>query len=561
MPAKGSQQDFWVGYQQNDTYHLTKATLLTTTAHADFYLEEGLAASSDAVTQTAAEFERVVYPVDTAYFGALDRPGLNGDSRVTVLVALLRRVDGYYSSFDQYPRTAYPYSNERHIIYLSSGAAAFGTPAFTALLAHEFQHLLHGLHKPALDNWISEGSSELAMKMVGAGMGGHEASFLADPDVQLTAWAGVQSPAGPHYGAAYLFLRYFADRFGQDALPALAALPGRGSDLFDNYLGSIGARRLRFDDIFLDWVVANYLNDPGLENGRYGYTNSTLRTHNVRALSVERPVQDSVSQFGARYYSLPQVDEPLILDFAGAATTRLLPTTARSGRYYWWGNRGDVVNSKLTVPVDLRGVGRATLRFWTWYEIERSFDYVYLVGSKDGGRSWLNLGGKFTSALNPTGNNLGQGWTGISGGGPEPIWVQEEVDLSPLSGQEVLLRFEYVTDDGYNGAGFALDDLQVPEVGFLEDGEGEGVWGSEGFLRTDGVVLQQYALRLVREGAEKSVVEVQVDENQHARLLIPAGRVEGERLTLVVAALAPLTTERAPMRISLRVVSPAEPAS
>lgn len=166
QPAVGEQEDFWIGYQQADAYRRTRATLVTMTDHAYYYLEDGLGATPGAMEQTARDFERRVYPSLTRYFGPLDRPGPNGDVHLTVLVARLQGVNGYWSDFDQHPRSAHPYSNERHIIYLNGATATVGTPAFTALVAHEFQHLLRGIRKQAVDNWINEGSSEMAMRLV-----------------------------------------------------------------------------------------------------------------------------------------------------------------------------------------------------------------------------------------------------------------------------------------------------------------------------------------------------------------------------------------------------------
>ena len=34
-----------------------------------------------------------------------------------------------------------------------------------------------------------------------------------------------------------------------------------------------------------------------------------------------------------------------------------------------------------------------------------------------------------------------------------PKWVEEQVDLTPYAGKQILLRFENVTDDAVNGPG------------------------------------------------------------------------------------------------------------
>jgi hypothetical protein len=58
--------------------------------------------------------------------------------------------------------------------------------------------------------------------------------------------------------------------------------------------------------------------------------------------------------------------------------------------------------------------------------------------------------------------------------------VKETIDLTSFAGQRVLLRFEYVTDGGLNTSGWAIDDVAVPELGWLDDAESEET-GRPGF--------------------------------------------------------------------------------
>ena len=106
--------------------------------------------------------------------------------------------------------------------------------------------------------------------------------------------------------------------------------------------------------------------------------------------------------------------------------------------------------------------------------------------STDGGKTWQLLRGLYTTPQNPNGNNLGWGYTGISGK-PELLqkdrakWVREIVNLSPYAGQEVLLRFEYITDDAVSHPGLFIDDISIPEIGYYEDFEsGYGGWEPHG---------------------------------------------------------------------------------
>ena len=56
------------------------------------------------------------------------------------------------------------------------------------------------------------------------------------------------------------------------------------------------------------------------------------------------------------------------------------------------------------------------------------------------------------------------------------------MDLSEYAGadgESVLVRFEYITDEGVNLDGIVIDDIAVPELGFADDAETDGDWTGE----------------------------------------------------------------------------------
>ncbi|NJN43735.1 MAG: hypothetical protein HC806_02680 [Anaerolineae bacterium] len=114
--------------------------------------------------------------------------------------------------------------------------------------------------------------------------------------------------------------------------------------------------------------------------------------------------------------------------------------------------------------------GALTLSYWTWYDIETDYDYVYLLSSLDG-ENWQIITTPSGTAHDPSGNSYGWAYNGQTRG-----WIQETVDISQLAGQEVYLRFEYITDAAVNGEGFLLDDVEISEIGYQTDFEtDEGV--------------------------------------------------------------------------------------
>jgi M6 family metalloprotease-like protein len=135
---------------------------------------------------------------------------------------------------------------------------------------------------------------------------------------------------------------------------------------------------------------------------------------------------------------------------------------------------------------DMENFGSAsnvTLRFKTWFEIEWDFDYGFVLVSADGGRTWKSLASKKGTTLdghNPNGyecyTQYGNGITGVSGeqnvvtnvnrtpnlpAYPEPVWIEDEFDLTEFKGQNILLRFAYFTDLYETKRGWFIDDLSI----------------------------------------------------------------------------------------------------
>jgi bacillopeptidase F (M6 metalloprotease family) len=200
--------------------------------------------------------------------------------------------------------------------------------------------------------------------------------------------------------------------------------------------------------------------------------------------------------------------------------------------------------------VDLRAATRPILSYWTWYEIEKDYDYAYIAVSTDGGARWTTLAAPATTKEDPNGNNLGNGYTDTSGRGRTPAWIQQEVDLSPYAGKEIQLRFEYVTDGALNLHGFALDDIAITGV-LNDDAESDNGWKAEGFVRSTNVVAQRFLVQLLRFTATGPTVD---------RHSVDAGALDLEVDTssdrrpplLAVTGFAVRTTQPVPFTVSVR---------
>ncbi len=524
-------------------YRAATATLQVISPHAYFWVEEGQRFDRDALQRSADFFEQNTYPTNRRYFGSERIPGPDGDTRIHIFNGKLdENTGGYFSSSDTYPPALAPFSNQRHLIYINLPATTPGSSNYHAVLAHEFQHLVHNNQSSQKAAWIDEGMGELAIRLNGFPVGTTSA-FAENPDTQLNTWGDDPRENIAHYGAAYLFFNYLAGRFGPDLIRDIVLAPCDGICGVQAALAT-RASGLAFDEVFADWAVANYLNDPALENGRYAYPNEKdFRISQARGIS-RYPTQLAATmfQYATNYYALEPAAPAVTIYFTGTTTTRLLSTDARSGRWMWYSNRADLANMHLTRPVDLTRVTRATLRFWTWYHLEKDFDYAYVEVSTDGGKTWDMLAGKTTTSDNPNGSSFGPAFTSKSGG-ETAQWIQEQMDLTPYAGKQVLLRFEHITDDVYNAPGWVIDDIEIPEIGFTDDAEsGAQGWSATGFVRVDNVLPQKYSVQVVQVGNGTRVTRLPLDALNRGNLTI-TGFDSLARVTVIVTAHAPTTTE------------------
>ncbi|MCP4548061.1 MAG: hypothetical protein GY835_16470, partial [bacterium] len=286
-----------------------------------------------------------------------------------------------------------------------------------------------------------------------------------NPDVQLTNWADDPDDRLRNYAASKLFISYLGEHYGgYEALTQLAADDADSVDGVNNFLRA-GGHDADFVAVFSDWTAANLLGDSSVGDGRYDYalrgsTNPRMQT------TLESGAAEYVGwvrQFGTDYVEIdPQAGRNVT--FEGSGLARVAATDPHAGEFSWWSNRRNMLSSSLTRRVDLAGTESATLRFWTWYDIEEDFDYGYVMVSADDGITWETLPGTSTTSESPNDANFGHGYTNKT-----ESWLEEQVDLSAYAGQEILLRFWYITDPGLNLSGWLIDDVSIPEIGFSDD--------------------------------------------------------------------------------------------
>ncbi len=544
----GTRRLFHVSNVDTDEQFDIYANLEYKTDHVYMWVEEGVRFNRSKLESAAELFEEQTYSTNRDFFGSEWSPGVDNDPHLSILHAsnLGSSVAGYYSSADEFVAQVRDDSNEMEMFYINADNMDVNSSFYNGVLAHEFQHMIHWHNDRNEETWMNEGFSELAMYLNKFDVGGSDWVFANTPDTQLNSWPEGPGAAGANYGAGYLFTSYFLDRFGPNATQALVGHAENSFASVEEVLQEQGTN-MTYEDLFADWVVANLLDDPYISDGRYGYEDIDPPTFDIETTYYENayPVSESatVHQHGTDYIEL-QGKQPLTFSFTGSTQVGLVNATAHSGRYVWWSNRGDDSNMMLTRSFDLSDAGeKVTLDFWTWYDIEADWDYAYVEVSPDGGETWDILTTPSGTGTNPNGNSFGWAYTGQSGDGEEPAWIQERVDLSAYAGQDVQVRFEYITDDAVNRPGFVVDDVTIPEIGYATDFEGvEDGWEPAGFIRHANVLSQRWLVQLILFGPETTVERLELNEEQSGEWTVPLND-QTDRAVISISGLAPVTTE------------------
>ncbi len=204
---------------------------------------------------------------------------------------------GFFNPADLAPKTVNRNSNEAAILYINSypGIYTDNQPANPnrplSTVAHEYQHLIQA-GRNNLITFMDEGQSEIAE--IFNGFNARSMVFLNNPDevsVNVESqsfdgffrWRRGEQEVLMDYQRAQLFHSYLYERVGVEVVGSLTQI-GWGNPWvqYQNMLNSAGSG-LEFRRVLSEFYVANWLNNPSLNDGRYGYTlpqQSTARATN-----------------------------------------------------------------------------------------------------------------------------------------------------------------------------------------------------------------------------------------------------------------------------------------
>ena len=285
-------------FNVDSNYDFTKRTKVVATLRhigerSYFYIEDKWWSSLNSYQKSQAEknirdlsneFDEIIYPKLIDFFGNVWDPGIDNDSRITILMTKLKvTAGGYFDSCNVYVRSRCSRSNEREMLHINVGFIA--NPEMKSFAAHELQHLINWNQKERIailkeDVWLNELRSEYIPSLLGYNDPYSESllemrvnHFLADPYNPLGEWKGMSSD----YGVIALFGQYLANQFGENLFSLMSKNHLVGITSINRALEQAGYSE-NFDEVFTNWSFANYYNSLAIgRGGKYGYTNTNLK--------------------------------------------------------------------------------------------------------------------------------------------------------------------------------------------------------------------------------------------------------------------------------------------
>lgn len=136
-------------------------------------------------------------------------------------------------------------------------------------------------------------------------------------------------------------------------------------------------------------------------------------------------------------------------------------TDSKDGDYA----KNATVTMTLNDPIDLSGLTNPVLSFRTKYNFEANYDCGIVFVSSNGGSTWQQMPGSYTTAASGAGRQTPGGSPLY--GGIQNLWVYEEIGLSNFLNKQIIIKFELRSDNSNQRDGWYLDDIKVHYLGVV----------------------------------------------------------------------------------------------
>ncbi len=323
----GEKRLFRIHDEVVDTAVLVNAELRHIGKHSYIYVAEhprqDILANLYELRAFAEVFDEYIYPETIALWAPDPKPSHEGDERIVILLSVGYQISsgiaGIYHRRDAMPGELHPYGNRTgflEIIWHRRVNPEF----FDFVTAHELQHLIHHQFDSDEYSWVNEGLSVFTSGYVNFSVWDRFIihNYQNQPFSQLNVAPELTCGEGP----GLLFTTFILEQLGLEALRDFVRRPENGLVALDALFAERSSG-LDTETFFADYVLANYLRNTELGDGRFGYqqfASLPVPKPYVRGRIIELPtlVQQSLPIYATDYYdfAISASDQPQQLELA-----------------------------------------------------------------------------------------------------------------------------------------------------------------------------------------------------------------------------------------------------
>ena len=265
----GETRAFRIRDHLRDTSVLVNAELRHIGQHSYIYFSSTSQNRQPGLQSIGEVFDNEIYSQLLSLWDVDTVPSYEGDERVVII--MLQGYDrvgaggGFYADRQQMPGEIRPNAHRVGYMGITMMGGSLRDSRYKAVLAHEFFHMIQHMADGNESLWVNESLARFTEYYLGYDDFLHHSTFF---NINK---ASFPLRSDPTFSAEFVFFYYILERLGVETLQSMLKRSENGLAALDAVFTEMDSG-MNADSLFADWVLANYLFDPNLGDGRYGYT-------------------------------------------------------------------------------------------------------------------------------------------------------------------------------------------------------------------------------------------------------------------------------------------------
>tara|TARA_B100000287_G_scaffold124366_2_gene116342 strand:+ start:10304 stop:14257 length:3954 start_codon:yes stop_codon:yes gene_type:complete len=270
------------------------ATVEKISPNSAIFVEDGQVVSSTIINDIAANWESIIFPTSTNYFGSV--PDIDLNCQVEIVILPLDGPGGSGGSFES------GLSSSREVIFIDVD----DLPDRNIVLAHELEKLIHYEFDPFEYIWVNEGAagmSEYLSYGENSELVTDVNSWTSNTSTSLRWWDGRSSDRG----SSFLFVNYLSEKLGgASSVRQLISSPALGGIGIENLARNPGQGSTpigsTMSELFANFSAAVTLDSP---QGAFGFSEIDLQEDCTSGGFCKALPTDSNDQWSTEVWQSP----------------------------------------------------------------------------------------------------------------------------------------------------------------------------------------------------------------------------------------------------------------